>query len=119
MSNENDPWEEARWWLERCRTTTDLATKRQIALVCYLNDEIDRLTKRVKELERHVATAVQAGNLYRQASYQSHSGHWDSTMQGGKGCPECIRANDLRKEADELMDQERFPDLKERKRGGE
>lgn len=52
MSAENDPWEEARWWLERCRTTTDMATKRQIALVCYLNDEINRLTKRVANLEK-------------------------------------------------------------------
>ena len=54
MNNENDPWEEARRWLERCRTTTDLATKRQIELVCYLDDEIDRLTKRVKELEAEI-----------------------------------------------------------------
>ena len=51
MSEENDPWNEAKKWLEQCRTTTDLATKRQIALVDHLNDEIDRLTKRVAELE--------------------------------------------------------------------
>ena len=52
MSAENDPWHEAKKWLEQCRTTTDLATKRQIELVCYLDDEIDRLTKRVANLEK-------------------------------------------------------------------
>ena len=52
MSAENDPWEEARWWLERCRTTADLAAKSQAAYANYLNDEINRLTKRVANLEK-------------------------------------------------------------------
>jgi len=51
MSEENDPLVEAKKWLEQCRTTTDMATKRQIALVDHLSSEIDRLTKRLAELE--------------------------------------------------------------------
>lgn len=54
MSAENDPWHEAKKWLEQCRTTTDLATKRQIAYVDHLNDEIIRLRKRVAELEAEI-----------------------------------------------------------------
>jgi hypothetical protein len=36
------------------------------------------------------------------AAYQSHNGHWDMTGQGGRGCPECIRASELRNKAREL-----------------
>ena len=39
----------------------------------------------------------------RQASEQSHNGHWDSKMTSGANCPECIRANGLRKEADDIF----------------
>lgn len=54
MSDEYDPWHEAKKWLEQCKATTDMATKRQIALVDHLHGEIDRLTKRVKELEAEI-----------------------------------------------------------------
>lgn len=54
MSEENDPWNDAKKWLEQCRATTDVATKRQIAYVDHLNDEIDRLTNRVEELEAEI-----------------------------------------------------------------
>lgn len=47
----------------------------------------------------------QACEIYRDASYQSHTGHWDSTMQHGAGCPECIRARKLRAKADAIMEQ--------------
>ncbi len=39
----------------------------------------------------------------RQASFQSHNGHFDMTRQGGRGCPECIRARKLRDQAEELL----------------
>jgi len=39
-----------------------------------------------------------------EASYQGHSSHWDSTMQHGAGCPECIRASRLRDEAKVMWD---------------
>lgn len=48
-----------------------------------------------------------ASDIYRNASYQGHSSHWDKTMMGGAGCPECIRARKLREEADALMDEAR------------
>ena len=43
--------------------------------------------------------------IYKEASYQGHSSHFDPTMQHGAGCPECIRAAKLRDEADAIMDQ--------------
>lgn len=41
--------------------------------------------------------------LYERASYQLHSGHFDSTLCGGLGCPECIRAKELRNKADTII----------------
>ena len=41
-------------------------------------------------------------DIYRDASLQSHIGHWDETGGGGSGCPQCIRASELRKRADAL-----------------
>lgn len=48
----------------------------------------------------------EACQLYREASIQSHNGHWDETMQHGAGCPECIRAGELRNRADKLLNHE-------------
>lgn len=45
--------------------------------------------------------------LYKNASYQNHSGHWDPTGRLGGGCPECKRARILRDEADILVLQAR------------
>lgn len=46
----------------------------------------------------------EACKLYREASIQSHNGHWDGTMRGGLGCPECLRAKELRQRADKLLE---------------
>ena len=43
-------------------------------------------------------------NIYREASFQSHAGHWDSSGTGGANCQECIRARRLRSQADKLLD---------------
>ena len=52
LEAEADPWREAREWIEKCReTTTDIKTKRQIAFVDHLTAEVERLEKRVAELE--------------------------------------------------------------------
>lgn len=56
-----------------------------------------------KEQRAEIARLREALELYKNASYQSHNGHWDMTMQGGKGCPECIRARELRVKADEIL----------------
>ena len=39
----------------------------------------------------------------REASFQSHNGHWDMTGGAGSGCPECVRAGKLREEADSMF----------------
>jgi hypothetical protein len=44
-----------------------------------------------------------AFSLMRDASFQSHGGHWDSEGTGGKNCPECLRARELRNEATEAF----------------
>jgi len=46
-----------------------------------------------------------ACELYKAASLQDHSGHFDPTGQSGLGCPECMDARKLRREADALMEQ--------------
>ena len=48
-----------------------------------------------------------ACSLYKSASYQNHSGHWDPTGRSGGGCPECMRAMTLRSDADALVLQAR------------
>lgn len=50
---------------------------------------------------------TQACTLYKSASFQRHSGHWDPTGRSGGGCPECRRARILRDEADILVLQAR------------
>lgn len=59
-------------------------------------DEIDRLSTVCKTLE-------DACKLYRKASIQSHTGHWDRTGRYGEGCEECINAKRLREEADLML----------------
>lgn len=49
---------------------------------------------------RQVTQLNKACDLYKEASYQSHSGHWDREGTGGRHCPECIRARELRDLAD-------------------
>lgn len=41
--------------------------------------------------------------LLRNASQQSHTAHFDKTGGSGSGCPECIRARDLREKADAIL----------------
>ena len=41
----------------------------------------------------------------KEASYQSHSGHWDPEGTGGENCPECIDAREKREAANKLFDQ--------------
>ena len=48
---------------------------------------------------------IKASDIYRTASYQGHDSHWDRTMRGGAGCQECIRAMELRAQADAIIDE--------------
>ena len=72
----------------------------QIAL---LHDVIEQLQNENRRLKK-------ACELYRQASIQSHSGHWDPTGKWGAGCPECNRASQLRSEAEAALKEERISD---------
>jgi hypothetical protein len=48
-----------------------------------------RLRAQVSELELECERLLEALKIMRESTYQSHSGHWDSTQQYGAGCPEC------------------------------
>ncbi len=72
---------------------------------------LDESRGRAKQLSEDwdaLATRLQtmrtAAQMYRVASIQSHGGHWDRKQTGGANCPECLRASELRREADALMD---------------
>lgn len=59
-----------------------------------------------KEAARLKARSIAYEDAYRVAylaTYQSHNGHWDATMQGGRGCPECIRAREARENCDAIL----------------
>lgn len=70
MNVESDPWEKAKKWREQWRATADLAARSQAAYVNYLNDEINRLTKRVAELEK-------ASEIVRRLAEWEESGPWE------------------------------------------
>lgn len=48
---------------------------------------------------------IKAYKLMKEATFQSHIGHWDRTGESGKNCPECIKADNLRNEADRLFEE--------------
>jgi len=51
-----------------------------------------------------VSELRKALELYRDASYQGHSSHWDKTGGSGSGCPACLRAIELRAQARQIVD---------------
>ena len=75
---------------ELCMTYNTLKEAKRMLLL--RDTEIERLKK--------------ACELYRQASIQSHTGHWDPTGRWGAGCPECDRASQLRSEAEAALKEE-------------
>lgn len=78
--------------------------KEQRAEIARLKNDLSHWTfVRFQQLESENKRLREALEIYKNASYQSHNGHWDMTMQGGAGCPECIRARELRVKADEIL----------------
>lgn len=76
----------------------------QRAEIARLKNDLSHWTfVRFQQLESENNRLREALEIYKNASYQSHNGHWDMTMQGGAGCPECIRARELRVKADEIL----------------
>jgi len=51
-----------------------------------------------------IESLKKAYKTLREASFQSHDGHWDPEGTHGQNCPECIRARKIRQEADEIFD---------------
>ena len=68
-------------------------------------DRFDAALRRAKAdgLEQ-VSELRKALELYRDASYQGHSSHWDKTGGSGSGCPACLRAIELRAQARQIVD---------------
>ena len=71
----------------------------------------DELNKHDAALRRAKAEGLEqvselrkALELYRDASYQGHSSHWDKTGGSGSGCPACLRAIELRAQARQIVD---------------
>ncbi len=68
-------------------------------------DRIDAALRRAKaEGLEQVSELKKALELYRDASYQGHSSHWDKTGGSGSGCPACLRAIELRAQARQIVD---------------
>ena len=61
-----------------------------------LQNSLSRMTIRAAAYE-------EAYGIAYKATYQSHNGHWDSTMRGGLGCRECIRAREARENCDAAL----------------
>jgi hypothetical protein len=57
---------------------------------------------RAIKAEARLRELAEAYEIMREASFQSHSGHWDPQRTGGQNCPECIRSRTLREKADSL-----------------
>ena len=75
----------------------------QAAQVAALTSERDALRADAERLRIRGAAYEAAYGIAYQATYQSHNGHWDSTMQGGLGCRECIRAREARENCDKAL----------------
>ena len=56
-------------------------------------------------LKRKYDKLLMAAMLYRKASFQSHSGHWDMKGTMGKNCPECIMADETRAKANAIIEE--------------
>lgn len=70
-----------------------------------MTDIIDQLVNEINRLSKICALLEDACAIYRQASIQAHSSHFDRTGQHGLGCEECIRADTLRDKADFILKQ--------------
>ena len=68
--------------------------------------ELCKRDREIRQQKDEIERLKKACELYRQASIQSHSGHWDPTGKWGAGCPECNRASQLRSEAEAFLKEE-------------
>ena len=81
------------------------AIQRADAAAIVLACDHDAALRRAKaEGLEQVSELKKALELYRDASYQGHSSHWDKTGGSGSGCPACLRAIELRAQARQIVD---------------
>lgn len=67
------------------------------------SDEITELRAQIARLTIRNEAYENAYRIAYQATFQSHTGHWDATGQHGAGCPECIRAREARENCDKAL----------------
>ena len=76
----------------------------QAQLEAVRRERDDALRQAKAEGMAQVTELRKAMELYREASYQGHSAHWDKTGGSGSGCPACLRATELRAQARQIVD---------------
>lgn len=84
------------------------AAQQNAELVAWVTDSEKKIMKKVEENDRLQAEnerLKQAAALFREASFQGHSSHWDSQGTSGANCPACSKASNLRRQADDLLSQ--------------
>lgn len=81
----------------------ECAPKESVNSVLDLRRQLSEALRDVERLKIRGAAYEEAYRIAYQATYQSHSGHWDRTMRGGAGCPECIRAREARENCDKAL----------------
>ena len=88
---------------ELMKPERDATIESQAAQIAALTAERDALRADAERLRIRGAAYEAAYGIAYQATYQSHNGHWDRTMQGGIGCRECIRAREARENCDKAL----------------
>jgi transposase-like protein len=93
-------------WFPEQQSIIDKQAKELLeAAELHLADEqsIRNMQKEITRLEQELAKWKQAHAKLLDATYQSHDGHWDRMGTRGANCPECIRAEMMRKEAADII----------------
>lgn len=93
-------------------TGTDMEAVIRMAAAEYTQTAIQCWKDKCEQQEREIARLREAPQIYKEASIQSHNGHWDATGNHGAGCPECIRARELRSKAERVLAQQAIKESK-------
>lgn len=79
------------------------ASWRDVGLLLTYAEGFEKLREENERLTAEVSAYRRAYEIAREATLQSHSGHWDPTGGSGSGCSECQRARNARAECDEIL----------------
>ena len=97
-----DRWNSPVWDWHRQGHTGDLMEQLRNALDAQ-NAATEELLAQIKRLSIRNEAYENAYRIAYQATFQSHTGHWDATGQHGAGCSECIRAREARENCDKVL----------------